>query len=69
MDLHNPGNPAGTELVIDTSQITTVYDLLNRLRAEAQQQQQNPQVIPQAPAGRDTGAIPPPEGLPPLPGI
>ncbi|WP_340021454.1 hypothetical protein MHI24_20950 [Paenibacillus sp. FSL K6-1096] len=41
-----PGNPAGTELVIDTSQITTVYDLLNRLRAEAQQQQQNPQVIP-----------------------
>ncbi|WP_238652621.1 hypothetical protein [Paenibacillus piscarius] len=39
-----PGNPAGTELVIDTSRITTVYDLLNRLRAEAQQQ--NPQVIP-----------------------
>lgn len=40
-----PGNPSGTELVIDTSQITTVYDLLNRLRAEVQLQQ-NPQVIP-----------------------
>lgn len=38
-----PGSPEDTALTIDTKQITTVYDLLDRLR---QAQSQTPQVTP-----------------------
>ena len=38
-----PGSPEDTALTIDTKQITTVYDLLDRLR---QAQAQTPQVTP-----------------------
>ncbi|AIQ56364.1 hypothetical protein PBOR_05015 [Paenibacillus borealis] len=47
-----PGNPDGKELIIDTNQITTVYDLLDMLRQEepqAPQKEQQPRLNPPQP--------------------
>lgn len=49
-----PGDPDGTALAIDMKEITTVYDLLDMLRKQELQNQQNDQ---------NTGLKPPPRNV------